>query len=268
MELGARLKQARVEAGLSQRQLCGDEITRNMLSQIENGAARPSMDTLRYLAARLGKSVSYFLEEEAVLSPNQAAMTRARQAWSTGEWEEVLHVLADYRSPDDMFDREKRLLEQLASMKLAEDALREGRSIYAGELLGKLELLDTDYCGEVLKRQRLLLLAKAYPQRRREICGGLPDMDEELLLRARDALDQGNAVRSAALLDAAENRESPDWNFLRGETYLAAEKYSEAAACYHKAEKRYPEKTASRLERCYREVEDYKQAYFYALRQR
>ena len=44
MELGEKLRQARMEAGLSQRQLCGDVITRNMLSQIENGAARPSME--------------------------------------------------------------------------------------------------------------------------------------------------------------------------------------------------------------------------------
>ena len=43
MTLGEKIKQARQEAGLSQRQLCGDAITRNMLSQIENGSARPSM---------------------------------------------------------------------------------------------------------------------------------------------------------------------------------------------------------------------------------
>ena len=50
MDLGQKLRQARLEAGLSQRQLCGEEITRNMLSQIENGTARHSMDTLRFLA--------------------------------------------------------------------------------------------------------------------------------------------------------------------------------------------------------------------------
>ena len=71
MELGEKLRLARQEAGLSQRVLCGNTITRNMLSQIENGSAKPSMDTLRYLAQRLGKSVSYFLEEDAVTSPNQ-----------------------------------------------------------------------------------------------------------------------------------------------------------------------------------------------------
>ncbi len=63
MDLGKKIRRARQEAGLSQRQLCGEEITRNMLSLIENGAARPSMKTLSLLAQRLGKPVSYFLEE-------------------------------------------------------------------------------------------------------------------------------------------------------------------------------------------------------------
>ena len=39
MDLGQKLRQARKDAGLSQRQLCGDVITRNMLSQIESGKA-------------------------------------------------------------------------------------------------------------------------------------------------------------------------------------------------------------------------------------
>ena len=50
MELGKRIKEARLDAGLSQRQLCGERLTRNMLSLIENGSARQSMDTLQYLA--------------------------------------------------------------------------------------------------------------------------------------------------------------------------------------------------------------------------
>ena len=74
MELGEKLRMARVEAGMSQRQLCGEEITRNMLSQIENGTAQPSVATLRFLAGRLGKPMGYFLEEEAVTSSNSAVM--------------------------------------------------------------------------------------------------------------------------------------------------------------------------------------------------
>ena len=89
MELSQKLKQARLDAGLSQKALCGDRITRNMLSQIENGSARPSMDTLRYLAGQLGKPLSYFLEDDAVTSPNQELMVKARSA----EPSEALHLL-------------------------------------------------------------------------------------------------------------------------------------------------------------------------------
>ena len=104
MELGKRLKEVRLALGLSQRELCGDEITRNMLSQIENGSAKPSMDTLKYLAARLGKPVSYFLEEETVTSPNQAVMAAARDAKRAGDWRGVLTALEDYQGRDPLFD--------------------------------------------------------------------------------------------------------------------------------------------------------------------
>ena len=99
MELGQRLRQARLDAGLSQRQLCGEEITRNMLSQIENGSARPSMDTLRYLAGQLGKPVSFFLEEDTVSSPNNGLMESARAAFRAENWLQVQQVLRQVRFP-------------------------------------------------------------------------------------------------------------------------------------------------------------------------
>ena len=52
MELGEKLRLARLEAGLSQRALCGDEITRNMLSRIENGAAREIVRVTGYMAGK------------------------------------------------------------------------------------------------------------------------------------------------------------------------------------------------------------------------
>lgn len=268
MTLGEKIKQARLEAGLSQRQLCGEEVTRNMLSQIENGTARPSMATLSYFAARLGKTVSYFLEEDAVCSPNQEVMTQARAAVLNGMAADALKILENYRQPDGTFDAEFVLLSRLAALDAAEIALCKGQSIYAAGLLEELYEIPDGYCAEFLERRRLLLLAQARPSLRREICRKLPSLDKELLLRARDALDRGDVDRSEHLLEAAEDRTAPDWNFLRGEVYLARQKFSEAAACYHKAESAFPEKCAARLERCYRELEDFKQAYIYACKQR
>ena len=268
MTLGQKIKQARLEAGLSQRQLCGDAVTRNMLSQIENGAAQPSMGTLSHFAARLGRPVSYFLEEDAVLSPNQDVMCRARAAVLAGNGATAMEVLTDYQAPDGTFDEEYRLLFRLAALDAAQRAMAKGQHAYAAELLENLEEIQAGYCAEALERKRLLLLAQVRPQQRGEICSKLPSMDEELLLRARYALDMGELDRSECLLGAAQDHTSADWNFLRGEVYLARRQFGEAAACYHKAEAAYPEKTAHRLEYCYRELEDFKQAYFYACKQR
>ena len=263
MELGKRLKQARLETGLSQRQLCGDEITRNMLSLIENGSARPSMDTLRYLAARLGKPVSYFLEEETVTSPNQAVMAEAREAYRAGQWQQTLTALENYRGRDPLFDEEAALLKYLCLTALAEGALADGRDIYAADLLAQAGAEDSIYITPETERRRLLLLARATGRP-----GNLPSIDEELLLRARCALKAGEIARCAALLDSAEDQSGPEWNLLRGRVYLEQGIPTEAAACLHRAEGTFPGETAPLLERCYRELEDYKMAYFYACKQR
>lgn len=52
--LGANIRKARHELGLTQEQLAGEDMTRNMLSQIENGSALPSLTALCLLAERLG----------------------------------------------------------------------------------------------------------------------------------------------------------------------------------------------------------------------
>jgi len=265
MELGEKIRQARLEAGLSQRQLCGEEITRNMLSQIENGSARPSMDTLRFLAARLGKTVSFFLEEDAVTSPNLQMMTQAWQALDHGHWEGVLSALEGFREPDPLFCRERQRLRALAMLELAEEGLKWGKVPYARQLLEELE--ETGGTGE-LRRRRLLLLGRCAPEKLGKICRELPGLDEELLLRARDALNREDFLRSEQLLEAVEDKNTPQWNLLRGQTHLARGQFTKAAVCYLKAEPACPQECWPHLEHCYRELGNYQKAYEYACKQK
>lgn len=264
MELGQRLKQARLEAGLSQRQLCGDTITRNMLSQIENGSARPSMDTLRCLAARLGKPVSYFLEEQTVTSPNQQRMAAAR----TAEPAQALQLLADYKGPDPLFDAERFLLTALADLALAKQALRENRREYAISLLKKAAQAGaaTPYYTPELERQRLLLLFEADPASAEQLAAALPDNSRELLLRATAALARDDYPKAAAILDSADSRDS-QWYFLRGEVFFFQKDYTRAADHYRLSGED-SQRVYARLEACYKELEDYKMAYFYACKRR
>ena len=126
MTLGEKLRAARLEAGITQRQLCGDTITRNMLSQIENGSAKPSMQTLQYLAKQLGRPMSWFLEEDGAISPNLQVILAAREAY--GDWEKSRQILQSYREPDILLDPEYRLLLQETLLSLAEEAALTPRS--------------------------------------------------------------------------------------------------------------------------------------------
>lgn len=264
MSLGTKLKAARMEAGLSQRQLCGERITRNMLSQIENGTAMPSMKTLTSLAERLGKPVSYFLEEEAVTSPNGDAMNSARCFYDSGAYAQALLALEAYREPDPVYDREKSLLWALSHIAMAEQALKQGRAPYALELLKKADV-QTAYCSEEIRHRYLLILGRIPGQ---QVAGYLPSLDEELLLRAKEAMSEGNTHRAGALLDAAQDQSMPDWNLLRGKVCLARNQYSEAVQYLRAAEIQLSRETYPLLERCCRELGDYKRAYEYACKQR
>ena len=262
MELSQKLKQARLDAGLSQKALCGDRITRNMLSQIENGSARPSMDTLRYLAEQLGKPLSYFLEEDAITSPNQVLMEKLRQA----EPSDVLHLLGNYRAPDPTFDAERWLLEALACLTLAEDALRQGRPAYAKKLLERSAVAGsrTPYNTQDTERRRLLLCWQAgevIPE------DALPDLTPELLLRAEIALEAGRFDRCAALLAATSTR-NPLWHYITARMHFAQKAFDQAKLHFEKAWEYAPQTCCSRLEDCCREMGDFAGAYFYACKLR
>ena len=263
MELGQRIKNARLESGLSQRQLCGDMVTRNMLSQIENGSARPSMDTLAYFAQRLGKPVSFFLEEDTVTSPNQQIMEQARSAFREGDYQRVRSALSEYQGPDATFDWEKALLLALAALRLAEQAIGENRIPYARNLLK--EAMDagetTPYYLAETESLRQILLAKAGDT------AHLPDVDAVLLLRAEEAIRQETFEKAGAYLAACEGKPAY-WQLLQGRICVKKKLYAQAVPYLQSAEEQYPQETIPLLERCFSALEDYKMAYFYACKQK
>ena len=161
MELGAKLRQARLEAGLSQRALCGDVITRNMLSQIESGKACPSVATLQYLAKQLEKPVSFFLGEDTAISPNIDLMGRARQAYTARDYEQVLALLHTYSYPDALFDQEYLYLLALTALEQSSCMIDRGEPLRAVPLLEKLHR-GSIYYREDMERRRRQLLLRAY----------------------------------------------------------------------------------------------------------
>ena len=56
----ARIRQARLDRGLSLAQLAGNDLSRAFIHQLEHGQSKPSRDTLQLIARRTGKPIGYF----------------------------------------------------------------------------------------------------------------------------------------------------------------------------------------------------------------
>ena len=63
--VGARIREARTRAGLTQQALAGDRYTKAYISALENGLIRPSVKALDYLAGRLSTTPGWLMASEA-----------------------------------------------------------------------------------------------------------------------------------------------------------------------------------------------------------
>ncbi len=64
MNIGEKIKRLRLEKMMTQAELSGEQVTRNMLSLIEKGKAVPSLQTLAYIATRLNVSPAFLLADD------------------------------------------------------------------------------------------------------------------------------------------------------------------------------------------------------------
>ena len=89
MTVGEKVRELRVAKMMSQSELAGTYITRNMISCIESGAALPSLSTVLYLAKRLGVSAGYLLaeNEDDLFYRKMEQMENVKKAFREGEWE-------------------------------------------------------------------------------------------------------------------------------------------------------------------------------------
>jgi transcriptional regulator with XRE-family HTH domain len=86
--IGKKIYELRTEKLMTQSDLAGDHITRNMLSCIEHGTALPSLPTVMYLASRLNVPVGYLLsdEKDEHIYKKIQNLSEVRGAYASGEY--------------------------------------------------------------------------------------------------------------------------------------------------------------------------------------
>ena len=145
MNIGEKIRSLRVAKLMTQSELAGNQITRNMLSCIENGSAQPSLSTILYIAGRLNVPVGFLLAEEGdeIVYQKMNSLANIKRAYRAGDLSGCRNLcLSSCPDPDD----EIRLLLADCDAGIAENAFWQGRIRYACRFFDEALL----YAGETV----------------------------------------------------------------------------------------------------------------------
>ena len=283
MTLGQKLRQARQARGLTQAQVVGDRITRNMLSQLENDLASPSVATLEYLASVLDVKLSWLLADEQ----EQARMERRQQLHArlrAGDYAGCLALAPDDGSVDD----EQALAFALAACGCAESALGDEQfaqaASYAAQGLGFWE--KSVYAGGQLRVQLLAVQARcaqaqnvdaeaAVAAYQSAYCAMQLEAQHHMLLAHYHLTREHVQAAEHEIWSIAELPEGAKAEYLilrgclaaRKEQYQTAMEYLRQAEAMGPLPKLLERELCRAMELSSRELQDYKSAYEYAARQ-
>ncbi|MGM9625569.1 MAG: helix-turn-helix domain-containing protein [Eubacteriales bacterium] len=149
LTLGEKVRLRRRQLGMTQADLSGTFITRNMISRIETGDINPSLETLKFLAEKLEVPAGYLLTEGDDLAEflRPSVMREIRRLFLSGDDRAVLALCGQYGYDDTYADDESAML-------LCECTHRLGKQAYAAG--------DTDKAGEWFDRSLRFAEKTAY----------------------------------------------------------------------------------------------------------
>lgn len=276
--VGERIKELRLSKLMTQQELAGGQITRNMLSTIEHGTALPSLPTALYLAERLGVPVGYLLADEGEESAYRKMLSIAniRRAFAAGDFGGCLSILNTVCG--DIADDELSLIRAQCELGVALDAMERGWLRYAVRALDRALLAAEQTVYDTANLRARAALCFRY----------LSDISGTLV---SDVLDEGDIAKAQAIGDplseyiiALEYLERQNGDFAR----IYIERYPETlyaarlstlllmeAGEYREAQQVLERLLAREdltfgillyevfgdLEICYRKNDDYKKAY-------
>jgi tetratricopeptide (TPR) repeat protein len=154
--LGERVRQLRINRGLTQTDLAGERFSKEYVSQIERGKTRPTEETVAWLAGRLGADEN-FLEmgiSSSALERAHSLVSRAEAAAEAHDYEEATTVLgsieaADLAASPDLQLRallaESWSLMYLGEVRKALGIIERARTLAEGPAFSDIERADVLY---------------------------------------------------------------------------------------------------------------------------
>lgn len=287
MTLGQKIRTARIERRLTQKQLVGDHITRNMLSKIENDSATPSVRTLEYISMRLQMPVSYFLDSAEYSDGTSCdGLDPMRAAYKSKNYTECIRLLE--ASTLSGTTDEGYLLHSLAALGAARECLLAGDTDRAKEFADSADYYNKEglYYSPSIDAEMSLILAECalkldineFEQNAAEYERAVKSISFQAryeLIKAEYLLSQGeNELALRLLSDISPNNPDEESRllYLTALCHIASGDTASAIESLLKAEKADDTGCNSlliyeKLEHCYLLIRDYKNAHFYAAKQ-
>lgn len=166
MNIGKKVKDLRTSKLMTQKELAGNEITRNMLSRIESGSATPSLSTLKYLSERLGVPIGYLVSEDETdenYYKKYTAYENITEAFKKEEWQICADLCRECLSGLD--DNELTYLYARASAELGMQNFNDGNLKKAltlfeecAESLGRTIFGVDEICARVSPYKDIMLM--------------------------------------------------------------------------------------------------------------
>lgn len=269
-DLGRRIKERRKKLGITQAQLCGDYMTRNMLSRIETGDANPSLETLLFISQKLKLPPSFFLCRDAKEEAEYTKTVRikdARRMLGTGQYKKCIDICSELPSDDDevsfiivnaqimwaisFFDKGE-LMEAMQHLEFAETALHQTVYMFS-EMLSQIKFLRS-----LIRSLSEGELPDAY---------SLPRMVPVFF--SKDRFFYITALTQSAFPKECLSETSIYRAHLEARELMSTEAYEEACSHLEKVFADAPDAYAKYfalldLERCKSKLDDFKSAYEYA----
>lgn len=286
MDIGERIKAIRMSKHMTQSELAGDQITRNMLSLIENGNALPSLPTVTYIAERLGIPMGLLLagKSEELIYLKLERLPRIKQAFSQREFRlcaDMCQAMLDM-NPDSC-DDELLMIMAECHFGIAVDEFNSGKLHNACRELDEA----CSYSKQtVYNSEHIRCSAAVYFEYMRRLSPTLSsDSDNDVYSGAAYSVDsfgkyyavlqaigRGDIYVAETYVSSAQNEEKGFAEHVRaliemgkGNYKLAEEILSHLLGSDDLTCRAVTYRIFSDLERCCKEIGDYKNAYEYSV---
>lgn len=268
MKLGEKIKAARKLRKITQNELAGDKITRNMVSRIESGTVNPSLDTLRYISDRLSLPVSYLLSEDDDLFffEKNEKIKVIYEAYSAKEYTYCINKIRDFSSVDS----ELAYIACSAAFELGKESVLKGalqsaqKHFNTCEEYSKKTVFDTRHITTVLGMYRAVALNIQSP---------LLEFDADAYTKGLYGVFDYEVYKYLTQDYTYAFKDESIVKHIKSKQLIRERRYSEALSVLHEAKDfiidgRYNSfilfSIYFDIEQCYKQLRDFENAYKYA----